>query len=215
MRGAGRNGASLALRCARNVYEAIDRRAPEAGGLASWLSENAAAFGLSDEAIPDDGDRFGSSRSAAASRCRTGARSARRWRKPKQACRTGGCSDRSLARGDCRDLALDPLEADILGFALHYKLDKRVERLFDTLSECRGGTEPVPPGRCTDRAVAASAHRGGRVAAYGRTRSCWRAACCSLSATGGWNVLERLTVADSGGTFSPAADSVRPVARRR
>jgi hypothetical protein len=35
-------------------------------------------------------------------------------------------------------LALDPLEARILALALHYKLDQRVERLFDATSECRG-----------------------------------------------------------------------------
>jgi hypothetical protein len=35
-------------------------------------------------------------------------------------------------------LALDPLEARMLALALHYKLDQRVERLFDAASECRG-----------------------------------------------------------------------------
>ena len=28
---------------------------------------------------------------------------------------------------------------EILALALHYRLDQRVERLFDALSECRGG----------------------------------------------------------------------------
>ena len=35
-------------------------------------------------------------------------------------------------------LALDPLEARMLALALHYKLDQRVQRLFDAASECRG-----------------------------------------------------------------------------
>ena len=33
-------------------------------------------------------------------------------------------------------LVLDPLEARMLALALHYKLDQRVERLFDAASEC-------------------------------------------------------------------------------
>jgi ATPase family protein associated with various cellular activities (AAA) len=36
-------------------------------------------------------------------------------------------------------LGLDPLEAHMLALALHYKLGKRVDRLFDAMSECRGG----------------------------------------------------------------------------
>jgi hypothetical protein len=35
-------------------------------------------------------------------------------------------------------LALDPLEARMLALALYYKLDQRVERLFDAASEYRG-----------------------------------------------------------------------------
>jgi hypothetical protein len=36
-----------------------------------------------------------------------------------------------------RRLELDPLERRILELALHYRLDQRVERLCDALSECR------------------------------------------------------------------------------
>jgi transitional endoplasmic reticulum ATPase len=36
-------------------------------------------------------------------------------------------------------LDLDPLEARLLTLALLYRLDRRIERLFDQLSECRGG----------------------------------------------------------------------------
>jgi len=36
-------------------------------------------------------------------------------------------------------LELDPVSTRILALALHYVLDKRVERLFDAMSQCRGG----------------------------------------------------------------------------
>ena len=51
---AGASGMRMALDCARNVYEAVDRRMPEAAALANWLRQSAAAFGLPDTAIPDD-----------------------------------------------------------------------------------------------------------------------------------------------------------------
>ena len=51
---AGASGMRMALDCARSVYEAVDRRMPEAAALANWLRQSAAAFGLPDTAIPDD-----------------------------------------------------------------------------------------------------------------------------------------------------------------
>ena len=48
------SGMRMALDCARNVYEAVDRRMLEAAALANWLRQNAATFGLPDTAIPDD-----------------------------------------------------------------------------------------------------------------------------------------------------------------
>jgi hypothetical protein len=54
---AGASGMRMALDCARNVYEAVDRRMPEAAALANWLRQSAAAFGLPDTAIPDDAPR--------------------------------------------------------------------------------------------------------------------------------------------------------------
>jgi hypothetical protein len=53
-RSAGTSGKRMALDCARGVYEAVDRRMPEAAALANWLRQSAAAFGLPDTAIPDD-----------------------------------------------------------------------------------------------------------------------------------------------------------------
>ena len=43
-----------ALVYAQNVYAAVDRRMPEARGLASWLTASAMALGLSDAAIPEE-----------------------------------------------------------------------------------------------------------------------------------------------------------------
>ena len=51
-RNAGTSGRRMALDCARSVYEAVDRRMPEAAALANWLRQNASAFGL-----PDTADR--------------------------------------------------------------------------------------------------------------------------------------------------------------
>ncbi len=138
-RRAGTNGLlGLALLCARNVYDAADRRMPEAPALANWLGQNASAFGLADAALPDD-DPFHHSR-------RRGV-AAQDWRKIGTALEEARTrlSDRQHAPIDqwlaaiTETLALDPLEAEILTLALHYRLEQRVERLFDCLSECRGG----------------------------------------------------------------------------
>ena len=129
----------FALRCARNVHDAVDRRMPEALALAKWLSESAASFGLAETGIPGD-DAFDR-----AKRIGVGAEE---WRKVglalKQAAFPLGQSESPIDRwltaiGDA--LALDPLEAEILALALHYRLDKRTDRLFDRLSECGGGPE--------------------------------------------------------------------------
>ena len=90
-------------------------------------------------------------------------------------------------------LALDPLEADILALALHYRLDQRVERLFDALSECRGGPSRfhrdaalialllnAPTAEVDDAADAGREAAGERPAAV-------------LSAMAELEVLERLT----------------------
>ena len=127
----------LALQCARNVYQATDRRIPEAAALARWLAENAAAFGLPESAVPDD-DGPG--------RSRRGGVAAADWQRigtalAKAAVRGPDASQRAADRWIAavgKRLALDALEARILALALHYRLDQRVERLCDALSECRG-----------------------------------------------------------------------------
>lgn len=128
-----------ALVYAQNVYAAVDRRMPEARGLASWLNENAMAFGLSDAAVPDDCD--GSRRS------RRNAVSVENWIKVERALDAArkiparvpepvsACWIKELSRV----LQLDVVSSRILALVIHYKFDKRVEGLFDVMSECRGG----------------------------------------------------------------------------
>ena len=131
------SGMRMALDCARNVYEAVDRRMPEAAALANWLRQSAAAFGLPDTAIPDDD---------APRRSRRRGVPAPDWRKIGSALTSAEAAlpDIANALADrwieaiAGTLALDPLDARILALALHYKLDQRVERLFDAISECRG-----------------------------------------------------------------------------
>ena len=128
---AGASGMRMALDCARNVYEAVDRRMPEAAALANWLRQSAAAFGLPDTAIPDDD---------APRRSRRRGVPMPDWRKIGSAFTSAEAAlpaDRWI-EAVAGTLALDPLEARMLALALHYKLDQRVERLFDAASECRG-----------------------------------------------------------------------------
>jgi len=135
---AGTGGTLLALDCARNVYAAVYRRMPEARALAGWLAEDAAAFGLSDAALPDEWNGLG--------RSRRGGVAVADWRKVKMALDLAAAALPSLANALIdrwtaairAALELDPVSTRILALALHYVLDKRVERLFDAMSQCRG-----------------------------------------------------------------------------
>jgi len=130
------SGTRMAVHCARNLHAAVDRRMPEAGALAEWLGQNAAAFGLCAADIPDEEHRRNRKRL-----------SVEDWRKVGSALEAveAGFTGEADAPADrwiaavADTLGLDPLAARILALALHYKLDKRVERLFDAMSECRGG----------------------------------------------------------------------------
>lgn len=133
---AAASGTTLALDCARQVYGVIDRRMPEAGALMAWLAQSAAAFGLSETALPDD-DR--------PSRSRRGV-SLQDWRKVGAALDVAGAVPRWSSTAAYRwitaissRLEFDELSARIFALAVHYRLDQRVDRLFDALSECRGG----------------------------------------------------------------------------
>jgi AAA+ superfamily predicted ATPase len=129
------SGTLLALDCARGLHQTVDRRMPEAAALAAWLAQHAAAFGLPDSAVPDHDDR--SRRGVAAQDWRRiGAALAKAASGLPTA--TDAPADRWIASIADR-LALDPLDARVLALALHYKLDQRVERLFDAISECRAG----------------------------------------------------------------------------
>ena len=132
------SGARMALDCARSLYEAVDRRMPEAAALTNWLRQNAAAFGLPDTAVPDYEPPY-------RSRCR--GVPALDWRKIGSALTSAegaltqdadSPADRWIA-AIADTLALDPLEVRMLSLGVHYGLDKRVDRLFDATSECRGG----------------------------------------------------------------------------
>ena len=134
----GTNGfLRLALRCARNVYAASDRRMPEGRALAIWLGQTASALGLAEAAVPDDEALHRAKRRGVAS----GLAQDRRGAGGSRATSAGSADapiDRWLAK-IAETLSLDPLETEILALALHYRLDQRVERLFDRLSDCRGG----------------------------------------------------------------------------
>lgn len=144
----------LALRCARNVYGATDRRMPEALALAVWLGEGASSFGLAEAATPEDDELYRGKRRGVAVQA---------WRKIGAALeevekylpeRQDAPIDRWLG-AITETLALDPLEAEILSLALHYRLEKRVERLFDCLSEsrCNGIGDHDPPERASPAAA--------------------------------------------------------------
>ena len=128
----------MALDCARGVYEAVDRRMPEAAALANWLRQSAAAFGLPDTAVPDN-DALYQSRSCGVP--------AQAWRKIGSALTSAESAlpDNANTPADrwikaiAKTLALDPRESRMFALGLHYRLDKRVDRLFDATSECRGG----------------------------------------------------------------------------
>lgn len=126
----------LALQCARDVYRAIDRRMPEAAALASWLAQNATALGLPESAVPD----------VESGRSRRRGVTINDWTKVGTAleCAVSGRPDGGQGTIDhwvvalVRHLELDALEARILALALHYRLDRRIEGLWDAMNVCRG-----------------------------------------------------------------------------
>ena len=127
----------LVLQCALNVYRAVDRRMPEAAALAGWLGGSASAFGLPESAVPDD-DALGRSRRRGVTVTDWGkVGTALAQATANRVDTSEGNLDRWIAAVGQR-LALDTLEARILALALQYRLDRRVERLWDALTDCRG-----------------------------------------------------------------------------
>lgn len=128
-----------ALVYAQNVYAAVDRRMPEARGLASWLTASAMALGLSDAAVPEEWE--GTFRS------RRNAVPVEDWVKVGEALDAALTTPTRVLEtavaswiGELsRVLQLDMVSARILALVLHYKFGQRVEELLDIISECRGG----------------------------------------------------------------------------
>jgi len=120
----GTGGTLLALHCAQNVYAAVDRRMPEARALAGWLAEDAAAFGLSDAALPDEWNGLG--------RSRRGGVAMADWRKLKAALDSAATALPSLADAPINRwtaairaaLELDPVSTRILALAPAWCMDR-------------------------------------------------------------------------------------------
>jgi transitional endoplasmic reticulum ATPase len=181
----------LALHCARNVYAASNRRMPDARALAIWLAQTASAFGLAETAVPDDEALYGT---------RRGAISLRDWHKVGAALdeAEAGLPHRRNLPIDCwlakiaGMLELDRLETKILGLALQYKLDPRVARLLDAMSDCRGRPTRLQKDselislllQVPAAAVDSRLHRDAKLQASGLLR---------LDRHGELQVLERLT----------------------
>jgi len=128
----------FAVLCATNVCRSVDRRSLEAWGLAKWVSENASNLGLADEAIPNSDGPFG-----VAPRHGVPERDWQLVLTALSAAATSPSAPRNESAGRWVEaitaaLGLDSIEQQILALALYYKTDRRVARLFDCLSECRG-----------------------------------------------------------------------------
>lgn len=136
MRHAG--AARPALRYARNLHAATDRGLLEAAALARWACAHAASLGLPEARLPD-GDTPGRSRGRG-----VGAEEWRTLGRLLGAAEARATDDAGgIAAGWLHALAaalhLDPVETAVAELALDYRLDRRVERLFDEIVSCRGG----------------------------------------------------------------------------
>ena len=128
-------GVHHAFRLADTVARSVDRRMPEAGGLAGWLDQDRAQLGL------PDGEDFATGNS------RSTALPAPAWRRLRSAItrgmRTAPDQDTSPIERWLTLLAdhlgFDAAERNILRLALLYRLDERVEHLVDFISTARGG----------------------------------------------------------------------------
>lgn len=124
-----------AFRLADNVARSVDRRMPEAGGLAGWLDQDRAQLGL------PDGEDFGTGN------IRWTALPVQAWRRLRSAITRGARAAPDQANSPIeRWLALladylgfDAADCGILRLALLYQLDERVEHLADRVSTARGG----------------------------------------------------------------------------
>ncbi|WP_395665989.1 AAA family ATPase [Methylocella sp.] len=134
----GAGGAQIAVACAANIYETVDRRMPEADALASWLRQTALTIGFLESTVVED---LSFSRP-----CGRGV-SAPDWRKMgtaiRSAVRAHADSDPSTPVDQwvatiSEALALDPLEARLYAIGFYYHIDHQVARLFDVICVARG-----------------------------------------------------------------------------
>ena len=127
-------GAHHAFRLADNVARSVDRRMPEAAGLAGWLDQDRTRLGL------PDGENF------AACSVRWSALPAPAWRRLRSTIARGAraAAAQPVSPLECwltllaESLGFDAAEGEILKLALLYQLDERVEHLVDRVSEVRG-----------------------------------------------------------------------------
>ena len=137
--GHGGPGYAFIMNSAVNVFTGSDRRAPEGTALALWLDQTANLLGLETIPLPD-GKTFSRQRVGQGVPPPT-------WH---------GIGNTLTAALDAvspdmdtpaalwlaalaRVLGLDSLDVSILSLALHYRGDQRFMRLYDMLSEARGG----------------------------------------------------------------------------
>ena len=132
---ATQGGLHWAFRFANNIALAVDRRMPEAGGLAGWLDQDRASLGL------PDGEDFG------VGTVRRAGVPAQNWRRLRTAITRGLRAAPSAAGAPAEQwlallggrLGFGDLDRQLLGLALCYALDERVEHLVDRVSAARGG----------------------------------------------------------------------------
>ncbi len=133
---AGSFTSQFAIQCARNIFAAVERHMPEAPALATWLLENAASFGLPENAVPDDDWSQRRRRGVTAADWKKLGAALAKAESPVLKTSTTAADMWIAAIGT--QLTLDALETHILALALQYRLDQRVERLWDMISSCRG-----------------------------------------------------------------------------
>jgi SpoVK/Ycf46/Vps4 family AAA+-type ATPase len=131
---ASEGASAWALRCACNVYRAIDRRMPEASVLASWLNTYAAGLGLPENSLPADDRSERSRRSGVPGRDWDIVRRALDLATVRQS--EPDKLDRWVAAFE-RRLALDAQETLILSLVLRYAIDDCMEQLYDDIARSR------------------------------------------------------------------------------
>ena len=134
-------GVHYVFRYANNVAQAVDRRSPEAGELASWLDQTAASIGLltGKGYVDVPGQNSGASALSWRRLRTTLARSLKSSEPASSAAAELWLDSLSAALG------FNAAERDVLALALFYRHDERILRLVDRINMARGG---APRLRC-------------------------------------------------------------------